>query len=140
MTQNEHVYAICCRLEVPCDVISTENEKTVTDYFLFAVIEVQETVENARKCRIQRLRCRLSCEPFELESSNFTNTCVPTCTTSLLDMTSLIASGQLQNAIKYCTKVTRKTVLSVKRVKQEKPTNCGTKAADVLANFVAGKL
>ena len=26
------------------------------------------------------------------------------------------------------------------RPKQEKPTNCGTKAADVLVNFVAGKL
>ena len=27
-----------------------------------------------------------------------------------------------------------------KYVKQEKPTNCGTQAADVLANFLAGKL
>ena len=25
-------------------------------------------------------------------------------------------------------------------IKQEKPTNCGTKSADVLANFLAGKL
>ena len=29
MTQNEHVYAICCQPEVAGDVISTENEKTM---------------------------------------------------------------------------------------------------------------
>ena len=29
MTQNEHVYAICCRLEVSGDVISGENVKTI---------------------------------------------------------------------------------------------------------------
>ena len=29
MTANEHVYAICCRLEVAGDVISGENVKTV---------------------------------------------------------------------------------------------------------------
>ena len=29
MTQNEHVYEICCRLEVADDVISGENVKTV---------------------------------------------------------------------------------------------------------------
>ena len=32
MTQNEHVYAICCRLEVAGDVISGENVKTNEGY------------------------------------------------------------------------------------------------------------
>ena len=31
-TQNEHVYAICCRLAVDCDVISGQNLKTVEGY------------------------------------------------------------------------------------------------------------
>ena len=34
MTPNEHVYAICCRLEVGDDVISGHNVKTVEDYVL----------------------------------------------------------------------------------------------------------
>ena len=29
MTQNEHVYGICCRAEGACDVISGENVKTI---------------------------------------------------------------------------------------------------------------
>ena len=32
MTQNEHVYAICCRPEVAGDVISGENVKTIEGY------------------------------------------------------------------------------------------------------------
>ena len=32
MTQNEHVYAICCRPEVARDVISGENVKTIKGY------------------------------------------------------------------------------------------------------------
>ena len=32
MTQNERVYAICCRLEVAGDVISVENLKTIEGY------------------------------------------------------------------------------------------------------------
>ena len=32
MTQSEHVYAICCRPEVACDVISSENVNTVEGY------------------------------------------------------------------------------------------------------------
>ena len=32
MTQNEHVYAICCRPEVAGDVISGENVKTGKGY------------------------------------------------------------------------------------------------------------
>ena len=76
--------------------------------------------------------CRLSPETFDLESSNFTLTSVPTHFTATLDMTSLstsslyrlwlefigltnvpdmtslAASGRLQNAIKYCAEV-RKT-------------------------------
>ena len=32
MTQNEHVYTICCRPEVAGDVISSENVKTIEWY------------------------------------------------------------------------------------------------------------
>ena len=32
MTQNEHVYAICCQSEVVGDVISGENVKTIEGY------------------------------------------------------------------------------------------------------------
>ena len=32
MTQNEHIYAICCRSEVAGDVISGENVKTTKGY------------------------------------------------------------------------------------------------------------
>ena len=32
MTQNEHVYAICCRPDVAGDVISGENVKTIEGY------------------------------------------------------------------------------------------------------------
>ena len=32
MVQNEHIYVICCRLEVAGDVISGENEKTIEGY------------------------------------------------------------------------------------------------------------
>ena len=32
MTQNEHVYVICCRLEVAGDVIASENIKTIEGY------------------------------------------------------------------------------------------------------------
>ena len=35
MTQNEHGYAIWCRLEVAGDVISGENVKTIEGYALY---------------------------------------------------------------------------------------------------------
>ena len=34
MTHNEHVYEICCRPEVPGDVISCKSLKTDKDYAL----------------------------------------------------------------------------------------------------------
>ena len=34
MTQNEHVYAICCLLEVDGEVISSETVKTIEDYLV----------------------------------------------------------------------------------------------------------
>ena len=34
MTQNEHVYAICCRLEVAGEVISSKTVKTIEGYAL----------------------------------------------------------------------------------------------------------
>ena len=38
MTKNEHVYAICCRLEVDGDVISGENVNTIEGY---AVLNIE---------------------------------------------------------------------------------------------------
>ena len=32
MTQNLHIYAICCRLKATGDVISSENVKTIEGY------------------------------------------------------------------------------------------------------------
>ena len=32
MTQNEHVYAICCQMEAAGDVISNRSEKTIHSY------------------------------------------------------------------------------------------------------------
>ena len=37
MTQNEHVYAICCRPEVSGDVISSENVETIEGYDLLNI-------------------------------------------------------------------------------------------------------
>ena len=34
MTQNEHVYAMCCRLELADDIISSQIAKTVKGYVL----------------------------------------------------------------------------------------------------------
>ena len=34
MTQNEHVYAICCRPEVDRDAVSGEHVKTIKGYAL----------------------------------------------------------------------------------------------------------
>ena len=48
---------------------------------------------------------RISQEHFDLESPNFTQTFRRTCPIITPDMTSLAASGRLQNAIYYCIKV-----------------------------------
>ena len=37
MTQNEHLYAICCRPEVVDDVISDQNVKTIEGYVVVNV-------------------------------------------------------------------------------------------------------
>ena len=37
MTQDEHVYAICCRPEVPGDVMSSENVNTMESYAVLCV-------------------------------------------------------------------------------------------------------
>ena len=49
--------------------------------------------------------------------TNFTRFSGTTGPTNLPDMTSLVASGRLQNAINYCTKVMRKTAPVGQRVK-----------------------
>ena len=43
MTQNEHVYAICCRLEVAGDVISGENVN-IEDYAVLVVSEILKKI------------------------------------------------------------------------------------------------
>ena len=60
----------------------------------------------------------ISREQFKRGSPNFTRLSGTTCPRNLQDiMTSLIASGRLQNAIKYCTKVMRKTGPACQRIK-----------------------
>ena len=44
MTQNEHVFAICCRPEVVCDVISGENVKTIKGY---RVVNFEVAISNS---------------------------------------------------------------------------------------------
>ena len=47
-TQNEHVYAICCRPEIADDVISGENVKTVDGYAVlnFEVASLSSFLKN----------------------------------------------------------------------------------------------
>ena len=40
MTQNEHVYAICCQLEVDDDVTSGQNINTVQGYVVVKILKV----------------------------------------------------------------------------------------------------
>ena len=54
MSQNEQVYAIYCRLEVVCDVISGENVKTNEGYALLKVKLVALAV--SVKIKISHLR------------------------------------------------------------------------------------
>ena len=60
---------------------------------------------------------RISRERFKRESPNFRRLSGTNGPTNLWDMTSLVASGRLQNAIKYWTNVMRKTGLRGQRVK-----------------------
>ena len=48
--------------------------------------------KNGRTCRIRRLRCCISREPFELESPKFTGTSIPNRPTYAPEMTSLASS------------------------------------------------
>ena len=56
MTQNEHVYAICCRLEVGGDVISGENVKTIEGYAVLHVEAATTTLVVFGKIKIIHLR------------------------------------------------------------------------------------
>ena len=72
MTQNEHVYAICCRPEVAGDVISGENAKTVEGY---AVLNF----EVASLCSFRDIQNKIPTKPKAVGSgivdrfSNFDN-------------------------------------------------------------------
>ena len=48
LTQNEHVYAICCRAEVAGEVNSDENVKTIEGYALlnFEAVSISNFQEN----------------------------------------------------------------------------------------------
>ena len=54
MTQDQHVYAICCRLEVADDVVSSQNEKTIEGYL---VVDYEVAISNSFR-DIQRKSCR----------------------------------------------------------------------------------
>ena len=60
---------------------------------------------------------RIAREWFKRGSPNFTRLSGTIGPRNLPDMTSLVTSGLLWNAIKYCTKVMRKTGLARQRVK-----------------------
>ena len=55
MTKNEHVYALCCRLEVAGDAISTENVKT-TEGYAFLHFEAANVLLVSEKIKISYLR------------------------------------------------------------------------------------
>ena len=73
MTQNEHVYVICCRPEVAGDFISGENVKTIEGYAVlnsevasfssFRDIETRsppiggEAKRHGNRCRAGRYEC-----------------------------------------------------------------------------------
>ena len=65
--------------------------------------------KNLSKMQPQTASDGISRERFMRGSPNFTRLSGITGTTNLLDMTSLVTSGRLQNAIKHWTKVMRKT-------------------------------
>ena len=65
----------------------------------------------------QTASCGISRERFKRESPTFTRLAGTIGPTNLPDMTSLVAPGRLQKAIKYCTKVMRKTGLAGQGVK-----------------------
>ena len=56
---------------------------------------------------------RIYGERFKRGSRNFTNLSGTDSLTNLLDTSLLAASGRLQNAIKYCTKVRKTGVASI---------------------------
>ena len=45
MTQNEHVYGICCRSEEDDDVISGQNVKTIEGYVVAAVMDIDDSIK-----------------------------------------------------------------------------------------------
>ena len=102
MTQNEHAYAICCRLEAAGDVISFKNVTTSKRYALlnfevanwstvrdikenhFATAEAAAAViddgTNRKRIRVslKKLATFVTQERFDLESHCFTRTSIPT--------------------------------------------------------------
>ena len=46
MTQNKHVYVICCRPEVACDLISGGNVKTINGYAVLKFEVAFEILKN----------------------------------------------------------------------------------------------
>ena len=52
------------------------------------------SLKNVWKCRIRRLHCCISREPFDLKSPNFTGPSTPTCATFALDVALLTTSSQ----------------------------------------------
>ena len=65
--------------------------------------------KNWWECRLRRLQVEYLENRLRGGSPNFTWLSWITGSTNMLDITSLVASGRLQNAIKYWTKVIRKT-------------------------------
>ena len=89
-----------------------------TWYYFTNDFQLEVIAKKLSKMPPQTASGGISWEWFKRGSPNFTQLSRITGATNLPDMTSLVASGRLQNTIKYWTKVMRKTGPVGKRVKQ----------------------
>ena len=81
----------------------------VTGYFRLAIIEGQKR----SKMPPATTSVGISRERFKQGSRNLSNLSGSTGCANVLDMTSVAVSGRLRNAVKYCTKVRKKSVAGI---------------------------
>ena len=88
-----------------------------TGYYVTNYFQSDATAKKKSKMPLQAASGGISRVWFKQGSPIFTWLSGTTGPRNLPDMTSLVTSGRLRNAIKYCTKVIRKTGPADKRVK-----------------------
>ena len=98
-----------CYLHIQADMPYIIAGYDVTNYF-----QSEATAKIRRKCRFMRLQVEFLENGLSEDHQIFSRLSETTGNTNLRDMTSLVTSGGLQNAIKYCTQVTRKRVRPAK--------------------------